>query len=119
VLVVDDEAGIRELLARTLALADYEVHAAPNGDTAIDRLREAAFDLLITDLRMPGMDGLALIRQARTLQGTIPTIILTGFSTESIAIEAINLGVVGYVTKPFRVPQILAAAAKALSPSAA
>ena len=114
VLVVDDEAPIRDLLSRTLALADYEVDSAPDGATAVDRLRILDYDLLITDLRMPGVDGLAVIREARRLKSDIPIIIVTGHSTEASAIEAINLGVQGYLTKPFRVPRVLAAAAKAL-----
>jgi excisionase family DNA binding protein len=118
VLVVDDEASIRELLSRTLALADYEVDSAPDGATAVDRLRILDYDLLITDLRMPGVDGLAVIREARRLKSDIPIIIVTGHSTEASAIEAINLGVQGYLTKPFRVPRVLAAAAKALGDTA-
>jgi len=108
VLVVDDEASIRDLLAKTLALAEYEV------DVALERMRMYPYDLLIADLKMPGMDGLTVIREAKRYKADLPVIIITGFSTESSAIEAVNLGVAGYLTKPFRVPQVLAAAAKAL-----
>lgn len=114
VLVVDDEEGIRDLLSKTLALADYEVDLAPDGRTALDRLRLVQYDLLITDLRMPGVDGLTVIREARRLKAELPVIIITGYSSEASAIEAINLGVQGYLTKPFRVPRVLAAASKAL-----
>jgi excisionase family DNA binding protein len=114
VLVVDDEASIRDLLAKTLALAEYDVDLAPDGRTALERLRIIPYDLLITDLKMPGVDGLAVIREARRLKTDLPVIIITGFSTEASAIEAVNLGVSGYLTKPFRVPRVLAAAAKAL-----
>jgi excisionase family DNA binding protein len=114
VLVVDDEVAIRDLLAKTLALAEYDVDLAPDGRAALDRLRMMPYDLLITDLKMPGVDGLTVIREARRLKADIPVIIITGFSTEASAIEAVNLGVSGYLTKPFRVPRVLAAAAKAL-----
>src|SRR5919107_2623459 len=114
VLVVDDEATIRDLLSKTLALAEYDVDLAPDGRAALDRLRMIPYDLLITDLKMPGVDGLAVIREARRLKADIPVIIITGFSNEASAIEAVNLGVSGYLTKPFRVPRVLAAAAKAL-----
>ncbi len=114
VLVVDDEASIRELLSKTLALAEYDVDSAPDGRAAIERLRLGHYDLLIADLKMPGLDGLSLIREAKRLKTDLPVIIITGFSTESSAIEAVNLGVAGYLTKPFRVPQVLAAAARAL-----
>jgi len=114
ILVVDDEASIRDLLAKTLALAEYDVDLAPDGRSALERLRVIPYDLLITDLKMPGVDGLTVIREARRLKPDIPVIIITGFSTEASAIEAINLGVSGYLTKPFRVPRVLATAAKAL-----
>jgi excisionase family DNA binding protein len=114
VLVVDDEATIRDLLAKTLALAEYDVDIAPDGRTALDRLRMIPYDLLITDLKMPGVDGLTVIREARRLKADLPVIIITGYSNEASAIEAVNLGVSGYLTKPFRVPRVLAAAAKAL-----
>ena len=117
VLVVDDEASIRELLTRTLALTEYEVEAVADGQLGLARIRLAAYDLLIADLRMPGMDGLTLIREARRLQPTLRVIIITGYSTESSAIEAVNLGVVGYLVKPFRVPQVLSAVARALGES--
>jgi excisionase family DNA binding protein len=114
ILVVDDEATIRDLLSKTLALAEYDVDLAPDGRTALERLRIIPYDLLITDLKMPGVDGLTVIREARRLKADIPVIIITGFSTEASAIEAVNLGVSGYLTKPFRVPRVLASAAKAL-----
>jgi excisionase family DNA binding protein len=114
VLVVDDEATIRDLLSKTLALAEYDVDMAADGRTALERLRIIPYDLLITDLKMPGVDGLTVIREARRLKADLPVIIITGFSNEASAIEAVNLGVSGYLTKPFRVPRVLAAASKAL-----
>src|SRR6188508_545235 len=114
VLVVDDEASIRDLLAKTLALAEYDVDVAADGRSALERMRLYPYDLLIADLRMPGMDGLTVIREAKRYKADLPVLIITGYSTESSAIEAVNLGVAGYLTKPFRVPQVLSAAAKAL-----
>jgi excisionase family DNA binding protein len=114
VLVVDDDPSVRDLLAKTLALAEYDVDISPDGRMALERLRIIPYDLLITDLKMPGVDGLNVIREARRLKADLPVIIITGFSTEASAIEAVNLGVSGYLTKPFRVPRVLAAASKAL-----
>ena len=99
---------------RRLALAEYDVDLAPDGRAAVDRLRIIPYDLLITDLKMPGVDGLTVIREARRLKADIPVIIITGFSTEASAIEAVNLGVSGYLTKPFRIPGCSRAAARAL-----
>ena len=114
VLVVDDEASIRELLEKTLAMSDYDVDTAPDGRTALERMRLYPYDLLITDLRMPGMDGLTVIREAKRYKADLPVLVITGYSTESSAIEAANLGVNGYLTKPFRVSQVLGKTAKAL-----
>ncbi|MEP6783986.1 MAG: helix-turn-helix domain-containing protein, partial [Acidobacteriota bacterium] len=72
VLVVDDESSIRELLQKTLALAEYDVDVAPDGRAALERLRLGNYDLLIADLKMPGMDGLTLIREAKRLKGDLP-----------------------------------------------
>jgi DNA-binding response OmpR family regulator len=118
VLVVDDEPSIRDLLSRTLGMAEYDVEVAPDGQSGVERLRLRDFDLLIADLRMPGMDGLTLIREARRFRAGLKVIIITGFSTESSAIEAVNLGVTGYLIKPFRVPQVLSAVARALGDGA-
>lgn len=114
VLVVDDEESIRDLLAKTLALADYDVDVSPDGASALERMRSTSYDLLIADLKMPGMDGLSLIREVKRLGSEMPVIIITGYSTEASAIDAINLGVSRYLVKPFRVPRVLDAVSKAL-----
>jgi excisionase family DNA binding protein len=119
VLVVDDEEGIRDLLSRTLALAEYEVDTTSDGVSALDLVRNDGYSLVIADLRMPGMDGLTLIREVKQIDPKLPIIIITGYSSESSAIEAVNLGVAGYLTKPVGIPQVLAAAAKALGAPAA
>ena len=114
VLVVDDEPSIRDLLSKTLALAEYDVDVAADGRAALERMRLFGYDLLITDLQMPGMGGLQVIEEARRLHANLPVIIITGFSTEASAIEAVNLGVTGYLTKPFKVPKVLSVASRAL-----
>ncbi len=114
VLVVDDEASIRDLLAKTLALADYDVDVAANGQVALEQVRLNGYSLLITDLKMPGLDGLSVISEARRIDSRLPVIVITGYSSESTAIEAANLGVSGYLTKPFKVPKVLEVAARAL-----
>ena len=119
VLVVDDEEGIRDLLSRTLAMAEYEVDTTSDGVSALDLVRNDGYSLVIADLRMPGMDGLTLIREVKQIDPKLPIIIITGYSSESSAIEAVNLGVAGYLTKPVGIPQVLAAAAKALGVPAA
>lgn len=119
VLVVDDEEAIRDLLSRTLAMADYDVETTSDGMSALESIRNDGYKLVIADLRMPGMDGLTLIREVKQINPQLPIIIITGYSSESSAIEAVNLGVSGYLTKPVGIPQVLAAAAKALGVPAA
>ena len=114
ILVVDDDPAVLELLGKSLQLSDYDADMASDGPSALERLAGSDYDLLIVDLKMPGMDGLSVIREARRRSLDLPVIIVTGFSTEANAIEAINLGVSGYLTKPFRIPRLLNVAARAL-----
>jgi excisionase family DNA binding protein len=114
VLVVDDEQAVRDMLARTFQTADYDVDTAPDGPAAIECLNSQGYDLLVTDIRMPGMDGLSVIREGRRMSADMPILVITGFSTEATAIEALNLGVSGYLTKPFRLQKVLQLAARAL-----
>jgi excisionase family DNA binding protein len=114
ILVVDDEVSVCELVARELSRYDFDVEMAHDGRSAVERVREGHYDLLITDLRMPGMDGLSVIREIRRATAELPILIITGYSTEASAIEALNLGVSGYLTKPFRLPRVTFFAARAL-----
>jgi excisionase family DNA binding protein len=103
VLVVDDQASVRELLERIFALAEYHVETVPDGQTALARLRAASFDLVVTDLQMPGMGGLELTREAKRLWPAIKVVIITGNPSQASAIDAVNIGVDGYLTKQSRV----------------
>ena len=117
VLVVDDEANIRDTLAEYLRISDValEVDTAADGRSALDRLRSASYDLLITDLKMPGMDGLTLVREAKQFKADLPFIVITGYSTEATAIDAANLGnLSGYLTKPIKPRQAERLVTKAL-----
>ena len=114
VLVVDDEEAVLTLFRKTFERAHYDVDTAGDGAAAIECLRANEYDLLVTDLQMPGVGGLSVIREARRLATDLPVVIVTGRSTEASAIEAINLGVSAYLTKPFRMGNIMAAAARAL-----
>jgi excisionase family DNA binding protein len=115
ILVVDDETAVRELMVKSLSERNWDVDSAADGPSALECLRDTDYDLLITDLRMPGMDGLSVIREARRRSVAIPVIVVTGNSTEASAIEAINIGgVQGYLTKPFRMQRVVQSAARAM-----
>ena len=114
VAVEDDGNGTSRPLTGTLAAAGYETEAVTDGRSALDRLRSDGTDLLITGLRLPGLDGLSVIREARRTSPQLPVIIVTAFSSEASAIEAANLGVAGYLTAPFTTARVLSATARAL-----
>jgi excisionase family DNA binding protein len=114
ILIVDDEPKVREVLAKALRMVNFVVDTAPDGHAALELLRHGSYDLLVTDLRMPGMDGLSVIRAARRIAADLPVVVITAYSSEASAIEAINIGVSGYLTKPFRLQRILSVTSRAL-----
>ena len=118
-LVADDDPGLREGLERTLTRAGYRVVLASDGRAALDQLQEAGVDLVLTDLKMPGLTGLELLRAAKELaaKGRAPdvdVILLTAFGTVDEAVAAMKDGAYDFITKPFRGEQLLKVVAKAL-----
>ncbi len=109
ILVVDDEEDIRQLLAALLRRAGYEVSVAQSGEEALAKLRETPCDLVITDLRMPGMDGLQLLRRIATEFPTSRAIVLTGYGSIQSAVEATKLGADNYISKPIVFDEFLQA----------
>jgi two-component system response regulator FlrC len=106
ILVVDDEEGVRSFLAEALADEGHTVAEAADGDAAAERLRLEAFDLLITDLRMPGLHGLELVRIARAKRPEMRVIVLTAHGTIESAAEVRELGAF-YLEKPLESPAVL------------
>jgi excisionase family DNA binding protein len=114
VLVLDSDGTSREFLAGALRSAGYLVDTAPDGLVAAERLKGAAYDLVVTELRVPGLDAFALIREARRATPAITIVVVTAYSSETSAIEALNIGVAGYLVKPCRSTEIVATAARVL-----
>ncbi|OHB25692.1 MAG: Fis family transcriptional regulator [Desulfuromonadaceae bacterium GWC2_58_13] len=114
ILVVDDEAVIREGIRRILEKEGYQVEPKSSGRVALERLQEEDFDLVITDLKMPGMGGLELLKAIRILQPDVPVILITGYSTVETAVEAMKNGAFDYLAKPFTPGQISEKVQKAL-----
>jgi DNA-binding NtrC family response regulator len=106
ILVVDDDEVYRELLSDALEELEVEVVLCGDGVEALEKLQESFFDILITDLNMPRMDGLKLVGHARQLYPQILAIIITGYGSLESAIEAIREGAYDYVQKPFKIEQI-------------
>jgi len=111
ILVVDDELGIREGCRRALEAEGYEVDAAEDGRTALQKTGEAAYDLLLVDLMMPGIGGMEVIRRVQSIDPDIITVVITGHATIETAVEATKLGAYDYLPKPFS-PEALAAVVK-------
>lgn len=107
ILVVDDEAVIRDGLQRTLAGDRFEVETCKSGHAAIELLQDKEYDLIITDLKMPGMNGIEVLKAVKGLQPDIPVIMITGYATVDTAVEAMKNGATDYITKPFTPQQIL------------
>ncbi|MBI4705243.1 MAG: sigma-54-dependent Fis family transcriptional regulator [Deltaproteobacteria bacterium] len=101
ILVVDDEANLRRVLSAQLARDGYEVHTAEDGEAALALLAEHHIDLVITDLRMPRLGGLELLRTAMREDPTLPVVILTAHATVDTAVEALKSGAFDYIRKPF------------------
>jgi CheY-like chemotaxis protein len=106
VLVADDDEVFLEILAETVEQADAAVELAPDGLAAIELLAASDFDILISDLNMPRMDGLTLLRQVRTFYPHILCILITGFGSLESAIQALRLGAYDYIQKPFMMEQV-------------
>ncbi len=107
VLVVDDEATIREMLAEFLELEGYSVELAADGVEALDKLGNANFDLVLTDLKMPRMGGIGLLQQMERHAATTMAVIMTGFGTVETAIDAMKRGAYDYILKPFKLDEVL------------
>jgi DNA-binding NtrC family response regulator len=101
ILAVDDEPGILELCREVLNGAGYQVETAAGADAALDRLQENRYDLMVTDLRMPGQDGIALIEATQSLTPDLPVVVITGYPGMEGAMESVRHGAVDLITKPF------------------
>ena len=113
VLLVDDEPRILLLLQSLLKTNKYEVGTARDGKAALDIVRAGGIDIMITDLRMTPMDGMTLFQEVHKLHPSMPVILLTAYASVETAIEAMKQGMFDYLTKPFKVDDILACLARA------
>ncbi|PLY04700.1 MAG: Fis family transcriptional regulator [Desulfuromonas sp.] len=107
ILVIDDEAVIREGLRQTLTLEGFQVEVAQNGKIGMEKLQKGSFSVVISDLKMPIMSGIEVLKTIQVLQCQVPVIIITGFATVDSAVDAMKNGAFDYLTKPFLPEQIL------------
>lgn len=116
VLVIDDEEEMCWALEKALREEHYEVTSVNNGEEGLVALAGKEIDLVLLDIRMPGVDGLTVLRQIQKLKPEVPVLIMTGYSSMPVAMEAIQRGATGYLTKPISLSDLKTAVKKALSP---
>jgi two-component system response regulator PilR (NtrC family) len=106
ILVVDDERGLREVLSIMLKRAGYVVTEASDGEEAIGHISKEIFDLVITDLRMPKADGMAVLKAVKSSSPETVVLVITAFATADSAVDAMKQGAYDYLTKPFQVDEV-------------
>jgi len=114
ILIADDEPDVLDLCRRILVAEGYRVETVQTGDEALDRLQQQPFDLLLTDIKMPGLNGLETARAAKELSPELVCVTMTGFSTMDTAIEALKLGIADFVLKPFTPEELSLSVSRAL-----
>jgi DNA-binding NtrC family response regulator len=115
ILIVDDEGSLLLTLVANLELEGFDVVGAQDADTALRLVREQHFDLVLTDIRMPGMSGLELFRAIRSKRPDMPVILMTAFAAESLIDQAVQEGVFAVLPKPFDIEHVIFALSRALS----
>ncbi|MCD6353607.1 MAG: sigma-54-dependent Fis family transcriptional regulator, partial [Proteobacteria bacterium] len=107
VLVVDDEKNMQHMLTEFLSKEGYSVTSAENGEAALHKMGGKEFDLVLCDVRMPIMDGLTFLKEAQARKLRAPVIMMSAYSTVDLAVEAMQLGAYDYISKPFKLDEIL------------
>ena len=110
ILVVDDDAHMRDLVVKVLTREGYSVRALPRGQDVLEAIEEAPVDLVVSDIRMPGMDGMTLLREVKRRAPETCILLMTAFGSIDSALQAIKEGAYDYLTKPFRMDEIICSA---------
>jgi DNA-binding NtrC family response regulator len=119
ILVVDDEPKICEFLGILLGREGYRTDSAYNAADALAQIEQNSYDLVLTDLKMPGMDGFELITRLKKIRPDLPVIMITGYATVETAVQALRYGVDDYVTKPFNIDELRKVIARSLQSATA
>ena len=114
VLVIDDEEVIRSLLVESLSSDGFEVESAVSGEQALEMVRRRRFDLAVTDLKMPGMDGIATMRALKQADRELQVVVMTGYASLDTAIDALKGGAFDYIQKPFKPSEMTSLLKKAM-----
>lgn len=114
ILVVDDDPMVRDVVVESIKIMEYDVDVAGDGVEALKKQDENRYDLIVTDMKLPGLDGLSLIRRLKQGLSDTDVIVITGYGTIENAVECMKAGALEYLIKPFTVDQIQVAVRKAL-----
>ena len=117
VLVIDDEAAIRDSLRMILEYEDYQFVGAASGQEALDLIRRERPDIALLDIKMPGMDGMEVLRKLHALDETLPIVMISGHGTTSTAVEAIRSGALDFLDKPLSSERVIVTLQNALKQS--
>lgn len=115
ILIVDDDPRIRMLLVHLLNAQQHQAVGAENGAKALERMDASRFDLIITDLRMPDMNGMELLAFAKKRDPAMPVILITAYASITATVEAIESGAFDYLAKPFKMDDLFATVGRALA----
>lgn len=105
-LVVDDQMGVRRLLFEAFNEEGYQVELAGSGHEALEKVRKTAPDIILMDMKMPGMNGLETLHEIKKVDDTVPVVMMTAYGELEIVAEAMKLGIKEYVTKPFDINEL-------------
>ena len=114
ILIADDHDALRRGLLRALTEAGHDVDEAPNGNAAIEKLHESYYDVVLSDLKMGGSDGIEVLKTTKALHPTTAVILMTAFGSVNTAVEAMKVGAFDYVQKPFEIEEMELKIEKAL-----
>src|SRR5580693_8987701 len=117
ILLVEDDSAIVVTLCRVLADEGYDVSVEKRGDTGLERAKNETFDVVVTDLRLPGINGLELVHALHVARPRLPIILMTAHGTTETAIEATQSGAYDYLLKPFEMPELLKLVEQAVAAS--
>ena len=114
IIVVDDEEGVRESFNMILKIKDYEVDAFEDGESAISSLKKDMYDVAFVDYKLPGMDGIEVLKKIKEIDANVEVVIVTAYASESSHANAITLGALEYLRKPFLMEEIYELVERAL-----
>ncbi|MFQ3675119.1 MAG: response regulator, partial [Endomicrobiia bacterium] len=114
ILVIDDEQGIRDMVSYTLLKEGYAVFTAANGAEGVEQVIKNDIDVAITDIKMPGMDGIEVLKKIKEVKPEVEVIVATGYGSTETAVESLRKGAYDYINKPFNIDELSSLVSKAI-----